>query len=194
MKRLNCFSKRDYGGVILAGVGFAELIVSIALSFAQRINETTLLTGLAVCTCLFGIGYFAAYLSNARTRFRPSWYLPFGFFMMIISVIALIVHFFELRAPSVGLVSVAILLCVFNTVILFSTSLQLRALCLARWFAVAFFGVLNAVIAVVLYFDLLGLKSNPFACISVCLALFGIQTLAETFYNVLREKRSTAAE
>ena len=194
MKRLDCFSKRDFGGIVLASIGFAELIISIVLSLSRKINETSLLLGLAFCIFLFGIGYFSAYLTNARTRFRPCWYLSFGIFMVLIAVISLAVYFFELRMPSISLVSVAVLMCVFNFTVSFSASLQLRALCLTRWIAVALFGTLNAILAAILYFDVFGIKDNSLLCISLCLALFGIQTLAEPFYNTMRERNSLSEE
>ena len=190
MKRLSCFSKRDCGGIVLFSVGVTELLVAFLMSLSLKINESTLLLGVAACTLVFGIGYFVAYLTNARSRFRPSWYLPMGIFLAFIGAVALAIDIFGLRSPSVNLVSIVTVACIMNFVVSASCAFQLKALALARWFYVWIFGILNLLYAAVLYFGLVEyIKNKPLTSITVYFVLLAAQTLLEPFYYFKRDKK-----
>lgn len=190
MKRLTCFSKRDFGGIVLAGVGVAELVVAFLLFLSLKINETTLMYGLSVCTAVFGLGYFCAYIANARSRVRPCWYLPIGILLAGIGVFPFVAKMLSVALPGVSLSAVVICICVFNAVISLSNSFQLKSLCLSRWFAVAFFSAVNFCYGVFVYLNLFDLRTENNICIAVFLIIIAVQTLFEPFYIFGKESIS----
>ncbi len=190
MKRLTCFSKRDFGEIILTGLGVAEFLIAVLLCLSLKINEKTLTYGVCVCTLIFGAGYIFAYLANARTRFRPCWYLPFGILLFFIGACVVFASLLRLQLPaSLGITAVVILASLFNFILTLSNSFQLKALCLKRWIPVAFFGIVNLTFAAVVYLiqdgkikNIFSLGDKPLRCVAVFFMILAVQTVTESLY------------
>lgn len=184
MKRLSCFSKRDFGGIIFFSIAAAEIILAVMLLFSGTINRAMLMTGLEIGSIVLGIGYVMGYYANARSRFRPCWYLPIGFLLAFIGITAIVIGFLNLAGPGFGLVTLSAGIAVLNFVMCAAVSIQLKALCLMRWIPIMFFAFLNAGYVAIVYFDLWAIRSKPAVCVAVYCILLAIQTVSETFYNL----------
>ena len=191
MKRLNCFSKRDFGGIILVGIGIAEIIVALLLMLSLKINEKALTYGVIICTSVFGIGYFSAYFANARTRFRPCWYLPVGMLLLSIGAVFTIFKLAGAAIPSISVSTLVMCVAGFNFIVSLSNSFHLNALCLSRWYTVALFSIINACYSLFIYFDFFGLRGKPMLCVAVMYILLALQTLIEPFYVFRKERKET---
>jgi hypothetical protein len=188
MKRLNCFSKRDFGGIILVGIGIAEIIVALLLLLSLKINQKALIYGVIICTSVFGIGYFSAYFANARTRFRPCWYLPMGLLLLSIGGVFAIFNIAGANIPSVSISTLVMCIAGFNFIVSMSNSFHLNALCLSRWYTIALFSIINACYSLFIYFDFFSLRSKTMLCVAVMFILLAFQTLIEPFYIFRKEK------
>lgn len=184
MKRLTCFSKRDFGGIIFFSVAAAEVVLAVMLFFSDTINRDMLKLGMEIGAMLIGAGYAAGYYLNARSRFRPCWHLPFGFLLVMIGAISVLIDVFALRRPSIGVVALIMALAAVNCVLCVSVSLQLKALCLARWLPILLFGLLNALYAAAMYFNVFSVRANFAVCVACYCILLAVQTAAEAFYNI----------
>lgn len=184
MKRLRTFAQKDYGGIIFLSIAAAEAVLAVMLFFSDTISRDMLKLGLEIGTVLLGAGYVAGYYANARSRFRPCWYLSFGLLLMLAGVLSLLIDRLAFHRPAISAVAVVMALAAVNFSLCTATALQLKALCLARWLPILLFGILNAAYGAAMYFNVFSARDNSAVCMAIYCILLALQTAAEAFYNI----------
>ena len=170
-------------------LGLCSVVVAFLMLLTENFGTEQLTEGLKLFALISGISLILAFYFNKRSRIRPSWSLPFGLILIVISLgyfLCDIVPGFE--KPSFGLSLITEALAIFDGVLLISCGLHLRELTMKRRFMHYTFSLLCFVFVILSYGDYFSLRSNEISCCGVFLIIFGAEAIGEGISDMVREK------
>ncbi|MBP1587096.1 MAG: hypothetical protein ILO53_01675 [Clostridia bacterium] len=181
------FKKRDFGQIIFIVVAVALLTAGVMLLIPNEIGRDALLFGVKIFTVLCGGGVIAGFFFNSRTRFRPTFTLSLGIILAGTGLLYLALEFAKtVSAPQISLPSSVMMLSFITSVLLLTSSIQIRALRLKRWVFQLIYAALCVTFGVMIFFNLFELRSNEFICVSVYMFILAIMFFTEGITDIAK--------
>ena len=173
---MNNLSKHYYRIMILAALilaaGALWLLVR-PFEANDRYNEY-LIGGTLLLT---SVTYFSAFGVNRRLYFRPGWLLQEAFFLLLFSIVIFFLPYldFEINAAVYGFMAF------FAAAVQFTSSIQLGALEIRRWWIILIFALTNLLIGVYFIKICPVLNVDEYPSVAVYLLVMAAISLAEPF-------------
>ncbi len=185
-KNIEGFKKKDFGAIIYRAIAYCLAICGILLLIQKNIASDTLFLGIKIFTLLIGIGLLFCFFFNARTRFRPGWTLPMAFVLGMAGGGSLALDIFSKSyVPSIGVSSVVILLFAVNGVLLLSTGIQQKYLCLKRWVVLILLGVMSLSACILIFLNVSLIREYPLTTVALFMFMLSLQSKSDRSHVVL---------
>lgn len=183
-KEIISFDKKDFAGKVYRAIAYCLTACGLLLLIQKTIASDILYLGIIILSIIIGASLLVCYIFNARTRFRPGWTLPMSIILMMTGTSYLAFKtFLKAYMPTTAPSTVVLCLIAINFVLLVSTGIQLKSLCLKRWIAIVLLSVLNLAVAFLIFFDVFTLRANDVVCFSIFMFLIALQSFLEGLFN-----------